>query len=278
MQSTQYGLHEKVPFDQYQQWPAVSKHQLDLIARSPAHFQAAKENPPEVTHAMQFGTAAHTWILEPEQAVTEIAVRPKYDRRTKAGKEMAEHFEVNNHGKTIITEEDARHIAKMAGAVSQHPLANGLVKSAHHIEASVMHRHTIGVDTRCRPDIIGQDIVVDLKTSYDGSRDAFAKTMHKYRYHVQAAFYLDLLQGEGLVGPSAQFVFLVVEKLPPYGVALYAVTPDDVDRGRLEYEADLIRYKHGMETGDWPGYSRAIDYIALPAYARKEIDLRTNNE
>lgn len=273
------GLHKDIPFREYQRWPAVSKHDLDLVSRSPAHYQAAKQNPPETTPAMHFGTAAHSWILEPHKAPHEVAVRPKVDRRTAAGKEAAAEFEALSIGKTIISEEEASRLAKMAAAVSSSKLARSLIEKADHIEASLfVENQQFEVATRCRPDIIHHNLVVDLKTANDASPKAFASSMVKYRYHVQAAYYLDLCKAAGVVTDDAQFVFLVVEKMPPFGVALYSVRPDDIDRGRLQYERDLQRYAHCQKTGHWFGYSDSISYCDLPNWARNEIDNTYGNE
>lgn len=278
MSTIQYGIHRDVPFEEYQSWEAVSKHQLDLIARSPKHYMTAKENPPETTPAMHFGTAAHAWILEPETAPNHVAVAPRADRRTKAGKEAWAEFEMMHAGKTLVSEQDARDIARMAAAVQDHPIASKLLREASHIECSALHAHAMGVDVRCRPDMISGNVIVDLKTAVDASQAHFASSMHKYRYHVQAAFYLDIMQALDIVDLNAQFVFMVVEKKPPYGVAMYAVQPEDIDRGRLQYERDMRRYKYGLETGQWPGYTETIGYVPLPFYARKEIDTLTGNE
>lgn len=274
----QPGVHRQVPFNEYLRWPAVSKHDLDLVNRSPRHYQAAKLTPTETTPAMAFGSAAHTWILEPEKAPLEIAVRPNYDRRTKAGKEMAAEFDAGAFGKTIITEEDARHLAAMSAAVNQHKIAAKLIDDAIAIEASVLWQdERTKAMCRCRPDIIGKDYVVDLKTTYDASKDGFAKSVHKYRYQVQAAYYLDACMALNELPPESAFIFIAVEKKPPYGVAVYTLTKEDLDRGRFQYEKDLTRYAHCMQTGHWFGYSESINYIELPSYARNQIDNETGN-
>jgi len=272
------GLHQNVHFPSYLSWSAVSKHDLDLVAKSPAHYASAQREPSESTPAMRFGTAAHTAILEPSKMYEEIAVLPPCDRRTKAGKELARTFEGESAGMTIISSEEMYHIDQMTTSVATHKIAGPLVKDAKHIEASGIWEHSAsGQRMRCRPDIIHDDLVVDLKTAMDASRWAFSSSMHKYRYHVQAAIYLDGMIELGVVGPDAQFIFLVVEKRPPYSVAIYAVQKEDLDRGRLQYERDLMLYSQCKNENRWPGYSEAIGYIDLPIYSRREIDALTGN-
>lgn len=50
----------------YHSHAAVSKTQLDQIAKSPAHFKHARESETESTQAMIFGSAFHDFILLPE--------------------------------------------------------------------------------------------------------------------------------------------------------------------------------------------------------------------
>ena len=273
------GVYRGLPFGNYLAMPGVSKHELDLVARSPAHLLASKEAPQEVTPAMQFGTAAHAWILEPDKAPDQVIVSPKVDRRTKAGKEAYAQFEAMAGARTVISEEDARHLAKMSASVNSHRLAGKLLREAKDIEVSCQWEdERTGVMCRCRPDAISGDFIIDLKTTFDASRPAFAGTLYKYRYHVQAAYYLEGCKRLGLVSEDAQFLFIVAERKPPYGVAIYALPTDDLDRGRFQYERDLTRYAHCVKTGEWFGYTETIDYINLPFYARKEIDLLTGNE
>lgn len=272
------GLYKEIPFQDYLSWPGVSKHDLDLVAKSPAHFLAQEGTPLPVTPAMRFGTACHTAILEPNRLMEDVAVLPSCDRRTKAGKELAAAFEAESSGKTVISQEEMRHINEMSMSVLLHPVAGPLITNATHIEASATWEDVVtGERCRCRPDAIHPDLVVDLKTTIDASRWAFASSMHKYRYHVQAAYYLSGLKTLGVIDETATFVFLVVEKKPPYGVALYAVQQEDLRRGELQYERDLMRYAQCKKENHWPGYSESIGYIDLPIFSRREIDAFTGN-
>ena len=74
-------------------------------------------------------------------------------------------------------------------------------------------------------------LIVDLKTTMDASPDAFARTAANFNYPLQAAYYVDGLQAAGIASPDAvtSFVFLVVEKTPPYGVAVYTLPEDAIE-------------------------------------------------
>ncbi len=95
-----------IGIEEYHAGPGVSKSDLDLIARSPAHYRAQKAAPREATPAMIIGSAFHTATLEPEKFDLEFAVAPEgIDRRTKAGKEEWAAFEAASAGKTVLKAE-----------------------------------------------------------------------------------------------------------------------------------------------------------------------------
>jgi hypothetical protein len=83
-------------------------------------------------------------------------------------------------------------------------------------------------ECKCRPDWHSADgkIIVDVKTTEDASPGKFLRSsVLGWRYHVQAAFYM-----QGL--PTAEvFLFVVVEKKPPFAVAVYSLPQKLIDRG-----------------------------------------------
>ena len=50
----------------YHAHPAISKSGLDKIAKSPAHYKAAREAEHEGSDALVFGSAFHDYILLPD--------------------------------------------------------------------------------------------------------------------------------------------------------------------------------------------------------------------
>jgi hypothetical protein len=124
-----------------------------------------------------------------------------------------------------------------------------------------------GVRCRARPDQVTADaLVVDLKTTQNASADAFQRDAWKYRYHVQAAFYLDALRT--LRHPAESFVFIAVEKEAPYLVQVFVATDEFIDAGRVAYKMDLETYKSCLASGAWPGFPTDAQPLTIPAYAK----------
>lgn len=174
----------------------------------------------------------------------------------------------NNPGRIVLTPEQWDQLHAMAAAVHAHPAAGSLLtscpgeaeKSVYWIDA------TTGVLCRCRPDWWRDDnVIVDLKTTEDASPEGFAKSIANWRYDVQAAYYLDGVQQATGKRPKA-FVFIAVEKKPPYGVGVYVLDSESLDLGRAQYQHDLRVYAECVRSGEWPGYGDKIQTISLPGW------------
>lgn len=258
MKDTQ-EIIDGMPASDYHAHEAVSKSLLDQMARTPHHARAYLDGArTEPTKAMEFGTALHSAVLEPAVFANNYQLFDG-DRRIKAGK--AEYDDLIRIGKTPISSADYNIIQAMQHSVANHPLACKLL-SYGEAEQSVFWNHNVGVQLKCRPDwwIREVGIVVDLKTTEDASPAGFARSVAKYRYHVQAAHYMDGCRAE-------QFLFIAVEKKAPYAVAVYELDKEALAEGRRLRDRDVLRYQSCAEFGVWPGYSDEATILSLPSYA-----------
>ena len=261
-----------LPAEQYHSDTAtISKHGLDLINRAPALYQHKLLNPEtERAPALRWGSLVHTRVLEPHLWDETTIVAPDIDRRTKVGKEAWESFIALAGGREVISRDEALELEAIAAAVRAHPSAAALLDGDVSVEDSVYWTdEETGIACRARPDLIRCDgIVVDLKTTQDASAGSFARDAAKYRYHVQAAFYLDGLRANGVAVDS--FAFVAVEKSSPFLVQCFVADDDFVTAGRAAYRRDLELYKRCLTSGDWPGYAETIQPLSLPAWAGRE--------
>jgi exodeoxyribonuclease VIII len=213
---------------------------------------------------MQLGSLFHTICLEPERAEQEYAVAPDgLDRRTKEGKAwVAENVE-----KQIVSAADWQMVAEMREALLRNTEIAEILKSGV-AEQPVRTLHPdLFVGIKAKPDWFDPQsgVILDLKTTTDASPTEFAKSVHKFRYHVQEAFYRDVLAAEGI--EVTRFIFAAIEKEYPYLVATYELDDEAVGHGRLLYTQDLAVYAECLERGVWPGYAPTTQRLSLPAYA-----------
>lgn len=174
----------------------------------------------------------------------------------------------NNPGRIVLSPEVWDQLHAMRDAVHNHPAAHALLtgvpgeaeKSVYWIDP------TTGVLCRCRPDWWrDDDVLVDVKTTDDASPEGFAKSMANWRYDVQAPYYMDgvkLATGRDVKA----FVFIAVEKKPPYAVGVYVLDSDSLALGRAQYQNDLRVYAECLANDNWPGYGDKIQTINMPAW------------
>lgn len=191
-----------------------------------------------------------------------------------------------NDGKQIITADEHAQLEGMRDAVMAHPAAHQLLTGcAGAAELSAYWKDPeTGALCRCRPDFWRTDgVLVDLKTTDDASPDGFAMSVQKFRYHVQASFYLDGCRqaiehgGEDLPikpGAPTAFVFIAVEKKPPHAVAVYALDFDSLEIGREEYQRDLQTYAECTAADSWPAYGDQIQRLGLPEWRLRREEFK----
>ena len=269
------------PIEQYHANPAISHSKLECFRRRPALFfkkYVAKSLPQsEESNAFRLGSAVHCAILEESTFADRYAVKPECDRRTTAGKAAFAEWSALNLGKTFISAEELVQVIAMREAVAAHPIACDLLKTGTpETTWRVPQANALGA-LQCRTDWFnaegcevsaGAPYVVDIKTVESLDSDAFRnfeRAAFSYGYHRQAGFYLPLIN-ELHSKPVAQMYYVAVEKVEPFGCAVYRLSDEAVARGQDENIEDLIRLKRCYESGVWPNIEPVVHELGLPKW------------
>lgn len=246
---------------EYRAYQAISRSELFKFKKSPLHYKYAIEHPEEPTPALNFGSAAHKFILEREDFDKEFAIAPNVDRRTKEGKAIFAEFQEQAEGKTVISIDDFEKIKEMAKAIDEHPIASQLIKGKHEVSLFWVDEQT-GEECKIRPDCIHEDgngvVIVDYKTTSTVEDGAFEKSCRKYGYKLQAGMYR-----EGFFQnffEDAGFAFIAQEKEAPFAVRVYVCTDDYINEGYDEYRALLGLYHACKATDTYQGFNE-IEYL-----------------
>lgn len=250
----------------------ISKHGLDLISRAPALYRHSLTAPHKETPALVRGTLLHMAFLEPNRYHSEIAVIPEgIDRRTKEGKSAWEGFLAANPGKMHVSASDDAEIRAMVASLVEiedvRRLQNNAILSG---QTEVTIHGEIGkTRVKARLDGHADGILFDVKTAKSASYRAFQRSAIEYRYHVQAAWYHDLANAEGLGIESV--AFFVVESEAPYLSTVFYADDAFLALGRAEYKRDLETYRKCLETHTWPGLP-SLQMLTLPAWLNPQQD------
>ena len=243
------GCYPDIPLSAYHAAPGLSKSDLDLIARSPAHWKYGER---VTTPAMRLGAAVHAAALEPE------TWEARYARAT--GRRRPEPDATTL---TLTTEEWEMGL-RIRDAVWNRPTCQDLFSEGIAEQSAWWLDPDTALLCKCRPDWARPGLLVDLKTAVDASPAGFVRAVERYRYHVQAAYALDGWPAAG-GGALDQFIFVVVEKAPPYAVALYDLSAAFLAAARARYRRDLATAAECLTRQHWPGYPTDIVTLSLDA-------------
>lgn len=261
---------------EYHESDGMSKSKLFRIAKSPEWFKYCEENPPERTADMTMGSAFHTLVLEPDKFDDEYAVCPECDRRTKDGKSIYANFVYEAKGKEIITKDQFITICEMRDKLAQNKIAMALLSGQ--IENSFYWIDELtGELCKCRPDAIpalkSERLIIDLKSCRNADTETFLKDSIKLGYDLQAAMYKEGV--DKITGTPHGFIFVAVEKTPPYSVNILQADNLFLRRGQELFRELIGIYSECRKSGNWYGYNGFSGYIntlSLPRWLMSEYE------
>ncbi len=248
---------------------AISRSNIMTFKKTPKHYWyerysgRCKASTP--TEEMILGNAVHTFVLEPGQFHKRYYIWQKQNKTTKAGK--ASWLEASTiaaeNNLTIINSEQYNQIQEMYASIMGNQVAKDLVEGGKYEQSLFWIDNDTGLACKARPDIWQHGFVGDLKTCNTAAPRAFERAIHDYGYHIQAAMIQEAIKsctGE-LIN---DFVFIAIEKTPPYAVCCYGLDSIALEVGSAIFHETLNNIKHCMDIGEWPSYPDA--YIGLPKW------------
>ena len=240
--------------------PALNNSYLwRLINKTPAHAQI----PMPKTDALTIGTATHMAILQPNIATQKIVCGPD-TRRGKAWTEAKKEAEENEQ--ILLTKSDFVTCMEMRDSIYRNPAAAHLLtqKGTKYEQSAFFEIN--GNKCKCKVDASVNDTIIDLKTSADASPSAFVQSVAKFGYHQQSAFY-KYGYGQASNKTIAHFIFVVVEKTPPFASAIYELDAVSEKEGWASANSAIDLHNHCVETMNFNGYSAEKIMLTLPTWA-----------
>lgn len=265
-------IYENKSFTDYTTMPGLNQSKLGLLRKCPQKFKHALTAPQSDSDALAIGRAIHTAALQPELFNSEFLCLPDIDRRTTKGREEYAALCASNPDKTILKAAEFNKALEIATEIRANRHVMQLLEGAH-IELSIQwDDKATGVQCKARLDGYNEDIatVFDIKTTIDASPQGFARKLYSYGYNRQAAWYLESLRAHNEA--ANHFVFIAVEKEPPYSIGLYRLSDEAIRLSRTENEALLRKYAECERTGLWPGYTDGIEDINIPQYGVSDME------
>jgi|TARA_B100000035_G_scaffold33593_2_gene25505 exodeoxyribonuclease VIII len=285
----------------YRKAKGVSQSELKEVRRSLAHWRARYGPDAEPTFpsmAMIIGTALHAKALEPEafdgmfvdrssvdKELTVTQLKAALDDEGIEYKKTAKKPELEAllypDGKpvdkrTSLSSDDFQIVCGMGDALRAHPVAGQWFdpgrpnyRRGNEVSLYMQDQHESGLPLKGRIDRLEKTengwLILDLKTTDDASPEAFSKKAFNLGYHIQAAFYSDLVRAV-LGGDEITFMFCAIERRRPHGISLYKASDEMVQLGRDEYKSALKSLANALNCGEFPGYPAQPTELMLPRW------------
>jgi len=259
-----------MPAQEYQDAIGINASLLaDVDAHSLKYVRAVMNGMRKESREFDLGTAFHAALLEDDRR--NYAIKPDgMSYATKEGKAWrAEH-----EGEMILSAEDDAAIDDMLLATMR---ACGEFCPMHgDAEVSLFATGPSGYDLKGRIDYLPKDgnAIVDIKTARNADPEAFVRQAWDLRYHMKAAFYLDLARKCGI--ERGVFRFIVVSTQPPHDVSV--ITMQDgpcsfISAGRQRYRQAFAKLTKAIETNTWPSYGSHHAEDFATAWMTRELEL-----
>jgi len=260
---------------------SISRSAIMDFAQSPYTYWAKHLNPDrpikETTPAMQFGTAFHMYCLEPQLFWAHYAVKTEHftlkHLQEVHGKDKGKFlFEeqklsvlnLSKENKAILSADEYTNLKNMLDRITLNDSVMELSRGGKIENSFFWQDENSGLLLKARPDILHDNMIVDLKTCADASPRAFQSSMVTGGYHIQGAMIRDAV--EAIEGHRINNVInICIETKYPYNMAIYIIDEFAIDAGQEKYKQICLDLNEAKETNTFADYG--IMTIGLPKWA-----------
>ena len=237
-------IYKNIPNEDYHAGVGISSSYIRRFGQSQLH---AIEHKQESSPNLKFGTASHSLIVEGEEAFDKEVRVLTGSPYTKAYKE--EKAEYEEQGFIVLKESEVETIQSMKDNMVYE--GNAYLDAKGKIAEASVYWYEDDILCKCRPDMMcpplkepnsdNKIVIVDYKTTISCEPFAFNKSVKKYGYDMQAAWYRRGIQMAGY--DVEDFVFIAQEKVHPYASKVFRITKEQMDFGWTMMESYLEDYK-----------------------------------
>lgn len=271
-------LQTQVPGFEYDPNKSISYSSLKHFKKSPLEWVNYIRTPYIETEAMLVGKLVDEMVFNPDTFTERYFKFLNGDGRTKAGKEMLENAKAEAGERKLIKFEMWQQAEAMAVAIMNNTDARKILDQVTEVHPKYYWDDQTGLRCSVELDGLGENIIVELKTDKDARPEFFGKSAINNDYPLQCAF---CWAGLGQCKPKhfvTDFYYLVVEKEPPYNVAVYLADEDYIAYGLFEMRKYLDEFKLCADTNSFHmsyEFRQTLGYnlLTIPGWAKQKMEI-----
>jgi hypothetical protein len=280
MRKIENGIHTDISIDEYHENKThISATGIKMAKKSLSYWKWMQDHPQERKLHFDFGNAFEIALLDPLTFPKEVAIMQTQSWIAKALEEKKElkvpkssvsykanesKFMTENESKYIIPDTGKKsyeNIECMLESCYRDATIKKLINGTEY-QLSLFWKHEgTGLNMKTRPDICKRkkNVIVNLKTTNDGSPKAFSKDLANYDYPLQAAIEIMGCLRTGLMEKVDNYFWLVVEDEPPFNATIYEFTESDINWAFDELDYVLNKIARAKKENLYPGYGDRSD-------------------
>jgi hypothetical protein len=246
---------------------------LKQLARSPAHYRDAIENPRKPTAEMDLGAVAHRLLLGPRHGDPALVI---WHGGRRYGKTW-DAFQAEHADQVIVTVKDHLAAARIAGAVRADETASAILLGAsvempHTWTESGVKCETRGIDVykpaRGEPGFS----IWELKTTTNVEPEKLKRHAMTMLWPAQLEWYRGGLEATGH-GPCREAGIIAVEVERPHVVTCLTLSPALLAWARKSLTLWIERLRVCVADDHWPGFAqREVDFDLPPWLAEQPAE------
>lgn len=276
------GIHNDISIQDYHANKThISSTQVRIAKSSLKEFDwfmQGKLDKPEGSH-FDFGNAFELALLDKvafsesvaimkdsEWCAESLSINPALTkvRSSKTYQTLEAEFLTANKGKYVINDkgpESWETIQEMLESCFADKVIQGLIKNTEYQLSLFWTDDQTGLKLKTRPDICKRkkNVVINVKTTRDGSPKGFGKDLADHDYPIQACLEMTGCLATGLMNDVDKYFWLACEKVAPFNATIYEFDESDIRASMTELDYLVHKIKKAQEQKSFPGYSDRAD-------------------
>lgn len=257
----------------------LSSTGIKMVKKSLSLWRWMQSHPQEWKQHFDFGNAFEVALLDKANFDKTVAIMHTQSWISKALHEKPElkvpkssacykaeegKFLSANEGKYIIPDvgpQSFEYLEYMLESCHKDAVIQKLISNTEYQISLFWTDQESGINLKTRPDICKRkkNVIVNLKTTNDGSPAEFSRELANYDYPLQAAIEIRGCIESGLMPQVDNYFWLVVEKVPPFNATLYEFDKSDQVNSFDELDYLLKKIERARTENLYPGYGDRSD-------------------